>query len=570
MKILNNLKVRTNIIIAFFIIVLVVAIIGIIGMTSLQKLDRNSQGMYSNSLRNVYILTDMEQNLTEIRADMLDLVYVKDDSRKTALLEDIKKNTDQNYSYIKEYGNSPINDQEKKEFSLFNANVKDFIEQQDYLLTLINNNNFDAAVNQYGQMDEKWQIMFNSIDKLVNMSNIHAKQTNSDNHNVYIGAGNTMLILILAGIIIAIILSFAIAKGVTTPLGKIRVFAQRLAEYDFSTPMIVMGKDEFSLTALALNTAQNNVKELIKNIMDNAQDMSAASEELSAMTEELTANFESIDAATKEITSGVQETSASSEEISASVQEVDSSINQLSQKSMEGSNNSFKSKERAIEVQDKGNKSAETVGKIYAEKKNKILKAIEAGKVVENIGAMSDTIAAIAKQINLLALNAAIEAARAGEHGKGFAVVAEEVRKLAEQSSEAVSGIKDTILKVQEAFKNLSDNSNDVLTFINKDVDSQFKAFLDMGNQYYNDANFISSVTEEIAAMTEEITATMGQVAEAIQNTAEIAEKSSGNIEAIQSSMNDATQGVEQVARTSQTQAEFAQKLNEVVQKFKI
>lgn len=570
MKILKNLKVRTNIIIAFSIIVLIVAVIGVIGMTSLQKLDRNSQGMYSNELRNVYILTDMEQNLTEIKADMLDLVYVKDASKKTALLEDIKKNTDQNDSYIREYSNSPMNDQERKEFSLFNANVQQFTEQKEYLLTLINNGSLDAAVGQYGRMNETWQPMFNSIDKLVNMSNLHAKQTNSDNHNVYMGAGNTMLILIVAAIVIAIILSFIITKGIITPLGKIGAFAQRLSEYDFSTPMTVLGKDEFAQAASALNTAQNNVKELIKNIMDNAQDMSAASEELSAMTEELTANFESIDAATKEITSGVQETSASSEEISASVQEVDASINQLSQKSMEGSNSSFKSKESAIEVQDKGNKSAEAVNKIYAEKKNKILKAIEAGKVVENIGTMSDTIAAIAKQINLLALNAAIEAARAGEHGKGFAVVADEVRKLAEQSSEAVSGIKDTILKVQEAFKKLSDNSNDVLTFINEDVDSQFKVFLDMGNQYYNDANFISSITEEIAAMTEEITATMGQVAEAIQNTAVIAEKSSGNIEAIQISMNDATQGVEQVARTSQSQAEFAQRLNEVVQKFKI
>ena len=84
-------------------------------------------------------------------------------------------------------------------------------------------------------------------------------------------------------------------------------------------------------------------------------------------------------------------------------------------------------------------------------------KAIEDGKVVDSIKVMADTIASIAEQTNLLALNAAIEAARAGEQGKGFAVVAEEVRKLAEQSAEAVINIQDTISKSSKAFKSSID-----------------------------------------------------------------------------------------------------------------
>ena len=192
---------------------------------------------------------------------------------------------------------------------------------------------------------------------------------------------------------------------------------------------------------------------------------------------------------------------------------------------MEGSNNATKSKERATEVQRKGKLSVEETRRLYDEKKQKGLKAIEDGKIVENIKVMADTIANISEQTNLLALNAAIEAARAGEQGKGFAVVAEEVRKLAEQSSQAVASIQDTIVKVQGAFKNLSDNSKDVLSFINENVDPQFESMKNMGDEYYNDAEFVTNMSDEIAAMSEELTATINQVSEAVQSTAETAQQ---------------------------------------------
>ena len=160
---------------------------------------------------------------------------------------------------------------------------------------------------------------------------------------------------------------------------------------------------------------------------------------------------------------------------------------------------------------------------------------------------MADTIASISEQTNLLALNAAIEAARAGEQGKGFAVVAEEVKKLAEQSSEAVKSIQETIIEVQGAFKNSFDTGSDILEFINKDVDPQFEAYEKTGNQYYDDSEFVTNMSEEIASMSEEVTATINQVSEAVQNTAETSQKSSENAETIKDSINETTKAIEQL-----------------------
>jgi methyl-accepting chemotaxis protein len=365
-------------------------------------------------------------------------------------------------------------------------------------------------------------------------------------------------------------MAYILTKNIITPLNKIKDLSGRLSSYDFSTPIAITRKDEFGQAAIALNTAQENVSELIKLIMENSQDISASSEELSATVQELASEAITIDQAVDTIASGMQEASSTTEEISASIEEVDSSINVLSSKAMEGSNNANKSKERATEVKNNSQNAINETRKIYAEKQEKMKKAIEDGKVVDNIKVMADTIGSIAEQTNLLALNAAIEAARAGEQGKGFAVVAEEVRKLAEESAQAVINIQDTIYKVQGAFKRSIDTGSDILEFINTRVNEQFNDYGETGNKYYNDSDFVSNMSEEIAAMSEEITATVGQVSEAVQNMALSSQKSSEEAETIKENMNETTKAIEQVALTAQSQAELAQKLNEIVQKFKI
>ena len=92
------------------------------------------------------------------------------------------------------------------------------------------------------------------------------------------------------------------------------------------------------------------------------------------------------------------------------------------------------------------------------------------------------------------------------------------------------------------------DTCNDILKFINTDVHEQFNAYGETGNQYYNDSDFVSKMSEEIAAMSEEITATVGQVSEVVQNMAQPAQKSSEQADTIKENMDETTKAIEQVA----------------------
>ncbi len=381
-------------------------------------------------------------------------------------------------------------------------------------------------------------------------------------------------LIMIGSLLVAVVVSIYFGKKIGEPIVTLSKAMKKISNYDLSydnsCEHLLVHKDEIGQLSNSFAVMQKELIGLIKKIMDSSQDMSASSEELSATTEELTSKFQEINEATKNITDTIQETSASSEEITASIEEVNSNIIELSEKAEEGNTIANESKERAIEGSNKGKASIEETRNLYGEKKEKILKSIEDGKIVESIRNMADTIASISEQTNLLALNAAIEAARAGEQGKGFAVVADEVRNLAEQSSESVTVIQNTIEKVQQAFKDSADTGSDILKFINENVDPQLGEFKNMGDQYFKDSEFITKMSKEISTMSGTLNDAVNQVSESVQSMTGNAQKSSENAEIIKISIDETSKAVEQVAITAQGQAESAQKLSDMIQKFKL
>ena len=218
-----------------------------------------------------------------------------------------------------------------------------------------------------------------------------------------------LLVLILCGglaILIGMIVSFFISRGIVRPLSEAVGVANSLADGDLTVKVESRSKDETGQLMEAIHNMVEKLKQVVGDVMSASDNVASGSQQLSATAQQMS--------------QGAAEQAASAEEISSSMEEMTSSIRQNADNSVQTEKIAIKS---AADAREGGKAVIETVS------------------AMKEIATKISIIEEIARQTNLLALNAAIEAARAGEHGKGFAVVASEVRKLAERSQTAAGEI---------------------------------------------------------------------------------------------------------------------------------
>jgi len=574
---MKNLKIRTKLILMMIIPLLSVIVISLAGIWKVNSTyDTLTDAYYEKMYKvNVLILNadrDMYQSL--VADNTLNNGNISD-SDKTKNKQDLKDNINQTKDRIKSAMDIllPIRSSlENIKHKDANKNIFELQTQfENHYQIWLNSFNIETGeVKNQVAFEKAFEDAREDINLMTEVMEMTATET-QDSMKTNINATKIQFsMLSFFAIIITLVLGLIISKDSSKVLFKIINLATRLSNYDFSADLILKRHDEYGQTADTLNKAQQNVRELVNIITENARDIDSSSNNLSLSINEVSNNFTGINEATKNINMSLQENSAIAEELSASVEEVNSSVNILSEKATDGTNNAIKIKERANNVENSSKQAIETIKKVYAEKESMIVKSIEEGKVVNEIGIMANTISAIAEQINLLSLNAAIEAARAGEQGKGFAVVAEEVRRLAEQSSEAVNNVTGIIEKVQRSFNDLSVSSNELLQFMNEDVNKQFEQISQIGSQYYEDADFVSSMSTELASMSEEISATISQVSDAVQHMAEMSQQSSENTNDVEKNLSESTSSINEISETAHEQSKLANNLSEMIKKFKV
>ena len=467
--------------------------------------------------------------------------------------------------------NAPQNELDLIEKAKNNSDA--LIKTEDAAMKAVEAKDFDKARKLMfdSNYDKNKSIIMEPIKQFQDIMNARAE---TESKNAQRNVNNDLIITDGLIVVLAICIIFAFII-LFIKISKLLIISEKLTELsenegDLTSRLEINSKDEVGQIANSYNKMLSSLQNLIKEIRGTVDHFVQSSEELTATTEEISATMEMVNESIDQISKGSMDLCATTEEVSASTEEIGSTTMVLAKKAEDSNDAAKEIKNRATNVKKNAAVAIKESNEIYEKQRVNITKAIEEGKVVEQVRVMADSIGDIASQTNLLALNAAIEAARAGENGKGFAVVAEEVRRLAEQSSEAVTNIQDMVTQIRSAFDNLSQSGRDVLNFMDDKVKPDYKYFNETGIHYEDDANFVNEMSTDMALATKHMSETIYQVNSAIQTVSATAEEATASTEEILASINETTTAIQGVAKSAQDQSELAEKLNGLIQKFKI
>lgn len=342
-------------------------------------------------------------------------------------------------------------------------------------------------------------------------------------------------------------------------VGNLRNIMGELAD---NANTVSASSEELTATATALSagatqtTSQSNAaaaatEEAAANISTMAagvEQVSANANAVATASEQVSANLSTVAAAVEEMSGSMGIIASATEEMTASVNGVAVAIEEMTASLGDVSSSTAQASHIASKAATAATATTETVNQL--------------GRSAQEVGKVVEVITSIAAQTNLLALNATIEAASAGEAGKGFAVVANEVKELAKRTASATEEIRSQVAGMQSNTQQAIQVISEIVTIIGEVNAISSTIAVAVEEQ--------TATTNEIARNVSEVARGAGEVSQNVQEAARGTNEVSQNVQEAVAGMHEIARNVAEVAggasEIARNAAEAAHGMNEVSQ----
>ncbi|OMG55246.1 ribose and galactose chemoreceptor protein [Azonexus hydrophilus] len=434
----DNLSLRYKLLINFLASggVLIVAVI--ICITQIQSVGKNTEEIAGNWLPAVQAVGEISQLRLRYRVRSLEYMLPGSAEEKAKIASSLGKLDESLQEALKAYEKLISSEQERQIYQEAVKAVGGYKSAVEKAIALATAGDEEGA--QQLRRTE-WVATANALrdrtDELAKLNRDgadHASASARAQVNTAFVGGVSALV---AGIVLALIVSYLIARRMGNQLDAAVVAARRIATGDLRGELPRVGQDEVGKLVGAVGDMQQSLRSAMGETLTSAEQILEASKSLNHAVSLI------------DQSASVQSSAASA--IAANVEELTVSINHVSDNTNEASRLANASDEQA----ELGNQSISAligqINQVAGVVRNAANQIQELKLESEKISSIVAVIRDIADQTNLLALNAAIEAARAGETGRGFAVVADEVRKLAERTAVSTGEISSMVAAIQQS-----------------------------------------------------------------------------------------------------------------------